>query len=230
MLLGEVPAQSGDGVVTQPGLGQLVPVRRSLGFDGGRRDVAKDHVGGELTQAIAVASHERGDEMVAAPSKPSGERTAARHAPQERHDTVGSGQRPVEVEGDDGGRHAASPSSMFQYAGQLFETTCGSATTMPGTTVPITPNAIASLWSWWVATCTAAQSRRRGLDDEPVSGLVDRGAERPQLAGEVAETIALLAADEPHAGDACGRLGEQRHRRQRRHQIGDVGHVDVDTT
>ena len=136
--------------------------------------------------------------MVAAPCETGGERPPARHAPQERHDAVGSGERAVEVEGgDDGWRHAASPSSMLQNAGQLFDTTSRVGDLDAGD-----HRADHAERHRQPVVVVGRQPGRRadrdaeGCTTSPSSVSSIEAAERPQLAGEIAEPVALLAADE----------------------------------
>ena len=101
------------------------------------------------------------------------DRPRAGHLAQERHDAVAVGDRAVEVERGDPrharahARRAGIDSSTSQNAGQLFDTTSGSATSMPSTTRPSRPNAIASRWSWWVSR-RAPCSRSVGRMQQPV--------------------------------------------------------------
>ena len=77
---------------------------------------------------------------------------------------------------------------------------------------PRTPNAIARRWSSWVASaapCRSAPAR----SCRPSASTIDARARLGQLGGEVAEAVALLAADEPDAADASSVSTPWRRRR-----------------
>ena len=126
-------------------------------------------------------------------------------------------------------RHARAgiESSTSQKAGQLFDTTSGSATSMPSTTSPSRPNAIARRWSWWVSS-GAPCSRSVGRIRRPSSSTSTSAPVLREFGREVAEPVALLVADEADAGDPGRRDGLGGHDGQRRHEVGHVRHVDVD--
>ena len=73
-----------------------------------------------------------------------------------------------------------------------------------------------------------AGRRADRLDAQAVVGLDDVGAGPGQLGGEVAEAVALLGPDEPDPADRRRRRRGRGDDRQRRHEVRDVGHVDVD--
>src|SRR6187549_3048048 len=66
------------------------------------------------------------------------------------------------------------------------------------------------------------------MHDESVVCLLDGATQCAELTREIAEPVALFATDEPDTGDPGRRLGEQGNSGDRRDEIGDVGHVDVD--
>ena len=79
----------------------------------------------------------------------------------------------------------------------------------------------------WPAGRRAAR-RRTGSMRRPSVGLATSAPGLAQLGGEVAEAVALLGPDEPDAADRRRRRRRRGDGGQRRHEVGDVGHVDVD--
>lgn len=54
--------------------------------------------------------------------------------------------------------------------------------------------------------------------------------DRSQSVSQVTETIALLVADEPDTTNVSGSVCERGHCGKRGNQIGDIGHVDIDSS
>ena len=113
----------------------------------GRRNAARAEAS---FSAFAVPPHKRGHGVACIHDELQRQLGRACYAPEERDDTVTGGQRAVDIERRDSGPIAAHcpragiASSASQKAGQLFDTTPGSLTSMPSTTSPRMPKAIPS--------------------------------------------------------------------------------------
>ena len=143
---GQVGLQAGQGVAAQP---VVVDLRRELGgqrFDNPERAAGEGGPCGEHLERVPVTADERPRHVDRMGGDAGDEPRRAGYLPEERHHAITSGERSVEIERGDARhvRRAGIESSASQNPGQLFETTAGVDTSMPSTTSPSSPNAIAN--------------------------------------------------------------------------------------
>lgn len=148
----------GEGVRPQPRVVHHPRKGCGMATDFGNRATAEGRPGGQCFERITIAPRKRSCTAVGLTQQIDADRPAPCHEPEERNDAVACREGAIDIEGGQSplcrihsaGVHSAGThwlragmaSSASQNAGQLFETTPGSLTSMPSTTSPRMPNAI----------------------------------------------------------------------------------------